>query len=839
MVDFGELVGRKDAPVITDPVQLFDSLDRKTSHVSLRGAQREALGQLHARRSERDLILKMPTGTGKSTVGLLYLMSHMVESRQPGVYLCPNKQLVGQVLEEAARLGVRAHAYPTGQPHPHVDCMNAEAVIVCTYDKLFNAKSTFQRDDVNITPAAIVLDDAHAGIEEIRAQFTATCTHEKIKQELLKVLEGACAAYEPAHWEDIKRERRGVATLIPQWLWAALVAPVRIVLSAHEDDRDDDLMFKWPWLSQVLRWCRCVVAADGVEIVPDILPVRLVRPYEAAGHRVFMSATLADDAVLVRELDCSREAALTPVVPVADAGMGERMVLVPSLINKDLDREWLMSWVEKRKKRHQAQVVVLSASGKNAKEWAKHGALVVLKDDVSEAVAKLRKEEVSLVAFAQRYDGIDLPDAACRILVIDGMPTGQGIIDRYDSSRPGVHAGVRNRTVYRIEQGMGRAVRSNADYAVVILAGPELATFTAKLEVRELMSAEVRAQIELGRELARLASEEPPETAFDNLVSSCLKRDPDWRRYYDKQVRARVGPTRATEEVRVRIADAERRAGTAAHDGDPQKATQILRDLLNEAKPPLDSAVQGRILQSVAGYLHEVDPGEALQVQKAAFEANHDMLRPPAGVVIRPPDASQADTASIIIEWVKGFADPNGAIAEFQTIATGLSFSAPHRTFEEALKQLAKIIGAKGERPESDRAPDNMILWPDVSLVIEAKNEATYDVISKRDAGQLHHSVAWFAENYGRGGVPVMVVPATGPDQDVVLPAGTRLILPDDLARLVSAVEAFVAALVAKVTAGSLGVKDVRGLLTSHSLDPRGLIQRFTSAPKAFKARVK
>src|SRR6266498_3894240 len=103
-----------------------------------------------ARRSERDLILKMPTGTGKSTVGLLYLMSHMVESRQPGVYLCPNKQLVGQVLEEAARLGVRAHAYPTGQPHPHVDCMNAEAVIVCTYDKLFNAKSTFQRDDVNI-----------------------------------------------------------------------------------------------------------------------------------------------------------------------------------------------------------------------------------------------------------------------------------------------------------------------------------------------------------------------------------------------------------------------------------------------------------------------------------------------------------------------------------------------------------------------------------------------------------------------------------------------------------------------------------------------------------------
>jgi hypothetical protein len=60
MVDFSKLVGQKPAVDASDPLKLFESLDRKGSHTTLRPAQIEALSALHQRRAERDHVLKGP-----------------------------------------------------------------------------------------------------------------------------------------------------------------------------------------------------------------------------------------------------------------------------------------------------------------------------------------------------------------------------------------------------------------------------------------------------------------------------------------------------------------------------------------------------------------------------------------------------------------------------------------------------------------------------------------------------------------------------------------------------------------------------------------------------------
>jgi len=172
MVDFKKHVSRKINRDFTNLVSLFDSLDRQTSHIELRTVQQGALRILSERRLERDLILKISTGTGKTTVGLLYLWSFMEEKHQPVVYLCPTTQLCEQVNVEAEKIGLKSVIYPAGQPHPDVEGIRGKAIIICTYDKLFNAKTTFDRSDVALRPNAIVLDDAHAGVEEIRDCFT-------------------------------------------------------------------------------------------------------------------------------------------------------------------------------------------------------------------------------------------------------------------------------------------------------------------------------------------------------------------------------------------------------------------------------------------------------------------------------------------------------------------------------------------------------------------------------------------------------------------------------------------------------------------------------------------
>ena len=121
MVDFTQYIEADTSVSSTDPIEIFESLDRRGSHTALRPVQIEALRTLNERRRERDLVLKLSTGAGKTTVALVYLYSHMREKRQPAVYLCPTTQLADQVVAEAEHLGIKAVLYPSGQPLPGAD----------------------------------------------------------------------------------------------------------------------------------------------------------------------------------------------------------------------------------------------------------------------------------------------------------------------------------------------------------------------------------------------------------------------------------------------------------------------------------------------------------------------------------------------------------------------------------------------------------------------------------------------------------------------------------------------------------------------------------------------
>jgi hypothetical protein len=833
MVDFSKLVGGPTPPDSHDPLKIFESLDRKASHATLRPAQIEALTKLRDRRAERDLVLKLGTGVGKSTVGLLYLRSYMNETKEAGVYLCPTRQLVMQVLDEADKLGIRAFEYPRKEPHPNPACLAGSAVLVCTYSKLFNGKSTFDRTDVRLSPCAIVLDDAHTGIEEVRREFTLRCSDPTLVQPLLAMLAPAFASYSLGWWEAMMAGQRDATLELPYWLWESLVPTVERFFIANADH--PETKFPWPHLRNRLRWCRCVVSASAVEIMPWVIPADAARAYAVSKHRLFMSGTLADEAILVRELGSGASAAKAPIIAGADVGLGERMVLAPTLLDPGLGRDYAMA-IGKAAANH-CRVVVLCHSERRAREWETHGATVVVKDEVADVVESLRSGEIKFAAFAQRYDGVDLPDDACRLLIIDGMPFGEGLIDRHDSAHMFTYGGARNRLVLRIEQGMGRAIRSPADYAVVLLAGPDLASFTAKTEVRNLMSADARAQLSLALELADIARRDGGTSMSDavwDMLWKCLNRDPGWKRYYDERVRRIVAPPeRRSTDAEVAIAEAEQRAASLASHNDAVGAAQVITEVVS-AHVGDDDGLRGQLLQEKANYLHTSSPAAALELQKQAHAKNRALFRPPQGVVLRAADSSRTTTAAAIIRWYGDYASPNGAIAEFQVIRARCSFASTFRQFEQALCDLAPLLGAVGERKDPGGGPDNLILWANLSLVIEAKNEARYDRIPKKDAEQLLHAVQWFKVNYPHRTaipmVPVMAVRTTQTENQVFLPDGSRLLLPDGLANLLNAIERFLGALVQR-TAAAWTEKEVAALLTQHGVAPEQIVGRYTVAP--------
>jgi hypothetical protein len=828
MVNFKSLVKQKRAVDASKLLPLFDSLDRHASHIELRPVQEQALALLTERRPEKDLVLKISTGAGKTLVGLIYLLSHMEEKEEPGVYLCPTNQLAEQVLEEASKLGIQAEQYPANEPYTSVDAAAGKSIIVCTYAKLFNAKSTFNRQDVLLRPCAMVLDDVHAGVEEIRDHFTLRITNVDLVNVLLRLLTSSCSAYCPGKWESLTAGDPTLSMEIPFWLWKPLVPEVLRLLSPHSEN--GSFVFVWPFLRDILQYCRCIISGTSVEIIPDVLPVTQIEAYAQTKHRLFMSGTLADDSVLVREIGTSVDAAKTPVLPKKDYGLGERMILAPSLVEKALGREYVMDLAKSLAKK--VNVVVLCPSEARARDWQKHGALIVLGDDVSRTVKGLRdpKSPPKLVVFSQRYDGIDLPDNSCRVLVIDGMPFGEGLTDRYDVGTKATPAGMRNRTVYRIEQGMGRAVRSHVDYAVIILAGADLANFIAKKDVLNAMNPDTKVQLHLALDLARLAREESPQDAekeLRNMILQCLNRDHNWKQFYDENVRSVKRAAKPTSDIKLEMAHSERQAFQRAGQHTPEASVRILRLAINGHT--LSEEEKGWYLQKVAGYLFDIQPAESLEVQRAAYERNSSLFCPPE-TKLRPLTVQESAVQDIILRWFSQFENPNGAIAAVGALRARLSFEVGADSMEQALLELAPLLGMLGSRPEQEigEGPDDLWLWPSQSFVVEAKN-LIKESLHKKDAGQLLLSLKWFSESYSTrsAGQPIIVAKVSVADKKSGFPSNTRVITPNRMLLLLSNIERFFEALIHGMPQ-SLNPKNVAQLLPQFSLAPDQFLGKYT-----------
>ncbi|MFM9458164.1 hypothetical protein [Streptomyces europaeiscabiei] len=101
-----------------------------------------------------------------------------------------------------------------------------------------------------------------------------------------------------------------------------------------------------------------------------------------------------------------------------------------------------------------------------------------------------------------KYDGIDLPRKACEVLVLDGLPQAYGGLTRREAIVVGDSDAMVNRQLQRIEQGMGRGVRSVNDHCVVLLKGPHLSQLIASPRYRARFSPATVAQIDFSRKIA-------------------------------------------------------------------------------------------------------------------------------------------------------------------------------------------------------------------------------------------------------------------------------------------------------------------------------------------------
>jgi replicative superfamily II helicase len=114
--------------------------------------------------------------------------------RERVVYLCPTRQLVNQVVEQArTQYGLTINGF-TGSKreydaHARAEYQNADRVAVTTYNSLFNTNPFFS------TPDVIVIDDAHAAENYIGEMWTVRIQRTKPQHTVfyLKRSQACCA----------------------------------------------------------------------------------------------------------------------------------------------------------------------------------------------------------------------------------------------------------------------------------------------------------------------------------------------------------------------------------------------------------------------------------------------------------------------------------------------------------------------------------------------------------------------------------------------------------------------------------------------------------------------
>lgn len=121
---------------------------------------------------------------------------------------------------------------------------------------------------------------------------------------------------------------------VPFWAWQRHIPTVTAQLHALRGD--DILQWPWPLVKDVLPLCRAVFTAFGLEIQPPHPPIRKIASFTRAKRRIHLTATLADDSVLVTDFAACAATVKDPIVPASAGYLGDRLILAPCEISPNI-----------------------------------------------------------------------------------------------------------------------------------------------------------------------------------------------------------------------------------------------------------------------------------------------------------------------------------------------------------------------------------------------------------------------------------------------------------------------------------------------------------------------
>lgn len=719
---------------------------------------------------DSDVAIELPTGAGKTLVGQLIGEWRRRVRQERVAYLCPTRQLVAQAVNLARSYGIEVVAligdHREWDRHDIQRFRANEAIAICTYSTVFNSSPKLDATQV------LILDDAHAGESyvadawSIRISRTDTeSLFPKENQLFHAVLDLIADQLDPIFLQVVRDPAPDYA-----WIHQVELVPPEAVegragdLVAVMQSHDGDHRFPLSLIGRSLGACLVLVSYQEILIRPYVAPTFSLDAFSNAIHRVFMSATLGESGELERAF--GRPAIERLPVPSGweRNSAGRRFFVFADRITDVTGFEAAKAIVQQVRK-----ALVISPDERLAtKVHDLADAIPVLdKNDVEASMQPFTARGEALLSLTNRYDGIDLPDGACRMVVLHQHPVGVHLLERFIMLTLGAGGVLQERIRTRIVQGAGRCTRNPSDFAVVLILGERITGFCGMSEVQRSMHPELQAEVGFGWD-----NSHQDLAIIQENVATFLAQDPAWKQRVDPHLaerRAQLNRSLPVSAAKFReAAQFEVLAIQAAWRGEWSRAVEKARD----AATKLAGGNETRAYQALWHFLGSQWATIAGRVEGRAemTEVSAKLLddalatATKTGWIHRPSattdflgDAHSEGLISAAVHCFGTTATVKGTTFEriCHRVLDGVEATEASK-FEQGLEQLGRMLGFNSVRHDDDAAPD--VEWVPLAgpwLAIEAKsNEAPQGEIGADTIRQANTHLRWMAERQGGNTIP-------------------------------------------------------------------------------------
>lgn len=696
-------------------------------------------------KTKSDVAIELPTGTGKTLIGLLIAEYRRRCLQERVLYLCPTKQLAKQVHLKANEYGLPVSLLIGSQNNyseeEYGNYVTSKSIGITTYSAIFNT-NPYRMDDAN----TILLDDAHSAENYISSLWTVEIKRKENKEffeSLIELFKNDISDY---NYTKIMSGDNGgykqIYDLVPYPKYLEKLPQLIELIEANINDCGN-AKYSWSKINENLEACQMFFSAGEINIRPLLPPTKTHPAFNNATQRVYMSATLGEGGELER-ISGVRKINKIPIPKGWDKySNGRRLILFPNRVfNQEDSLKMTFDSI-----RNQGRALILCPDNRSAQYFIEKlmhelpDYTVLESLDIEDSLEPFTSKEKVVLVLTNRYDGIDLSGDMCRLQVIFGMPEATNLQEGFLWNRLNANTVLGELVKTRITQALGRCTRSNDDFANIIMLGPNLLKFCSKRENLVGFHPEIQAEIEFGlsnseqiesvEEMVGFMTDFVSDIDYFSAINEAII---EIREEFEKKPKTENNKLTLSVESEIDFAYAlwkkelerslekvklilEKLSGGKELDGYRAWWNYIAGNTANLAKktiqidPNLDKSYYSTALRISHGITWMADLIHAVPVEKEV-------------PVLNPYLATQTDNIENVLNE---FGLVGVTFEKEMAKLLELINSDEAKKFERGLEQLGRILGFETVLPQGDTVPDGVWYIRDSFFGFEAKTEENYE----------------------------------------------------------------------------------------------------------------